>query len=97
MIKKELTLTPQCGQPLRERLSNPARLRDALTQILTALAVFTTRLTGFSVTARGMAHLLHAQAGVFLLFLPVVLPLWLRLLAVVWVVWAVRQVVVGRK
>lgn len=75
---------------LSERTAQLSAFRVAAMRILVALSVFSTRLTGFTITPHGVFHLLHAQIGVFLLLLPVALPLFVRLAAMAWVAGAVR-------
>ena len=90
MMKKELTLPSRCYPAAPERIAQPSAFRVTAMRILVALSVFSTRLTGFTITPRGVFHLLHAQIGAFLLLLPVALPLFVRLAAMAWVACAVR-------
>lgn len=89
-MKKELTLPSRCYPAAPERIAQPSAFRATAMRILVALSVFSTRLTGFTITPRGVFHLLHAQIGAFLLLLPVALPLFVRLAAMAWVACAVR-------
>ena len=89
-MKKELTLPSRCYPAAPERIAQPSAFRVTAMRILVALSVFSTRLTGFTITPRGVFHLLHAQIGAFLLLLPVALPLFVRLAAMAWVACAVR-------
>ena len=90
MMKKELTLPSRCYPTAPERTAQLSAFRVAAMRILVALSVLSTRLTGFTITPHGVFHLLHAQVGVFLLLLPVALPLFVRLAAMAWVAGAVR-------
>lgn len=66
--------------------------RVVRSRVLCPLSALCTRLTGIPFTPRATFHLLHAQAGVFVSLLPVEMPILLRLMAVAWVVCAVRLV-----